>query len=251
MYDSTSLRFYWFYTILLILHVPVNSKITSLTTMRATTSSSTWKTSSWKKDEKQLKPNPEKKPETANPGNQGKSDSFNTRNRDIKCFKCQGRGHIANQCPNRRVMVMLENGEYETDGESDHDSMPSLEDDDDEQCAEFGELMVAKRALSVQVSEGEEVQRENIFHTRCRVQGKICSMIIDGGSYTNVASTTMVEKLGLTTRKHPQPYKLQWLNDSGEVKVIKQVLVSFRIGKYEDEVLCDVVLIQASHLLLG
>ena len=41
------------------------------------------------------------------------------------------------------------------------------------------------------------------------------------------------------------------MNDSGEAKVTKQVLVSFRIGKYEDEVLCDVVPIQAGHLLLG
>ena len=31
----------------------------------------------------------------------------------------------------------------------------------------------------------------------------------------------------------------------------KQVLVSFSIWKYEDEVLCDVVLMQARHLLLG
>ena len=31
----------------------------------------------------------------------------------------------------------------------------------------------------------------------------------------------------------------------------KQVLVSFSIGKYEDEVLCDVVPMQAGHLLLG
>ena len=31
----------------------------------------------------------------------------------------------------------------------------------------------------------------------------------------------------------------------------KQVLASFRIGKYEDEVLCDVVPMQAGHLLLG
>ena len=29
----------------------------------------------------------------------------------------------------------------------------------------------------------------------------------------------------------------------------KQVLISFRIGKYEDEVLCDVVPMQAGHLL--
>lgn len=53
------------------------------------------------------------------------------------------------------------------------------------------------------------------------MKDKICSMIIDGGSCTNIASTTMVEKLGLPILKHPQPYKLSWLNDSGEVKVNK------------------------------
>ena len=46
-------------------------------------------------------------------------------------------------------------------------------------------------------------------------------MIIDGGSCTNVASATMVEKLGMPTCKNPRPYKLQWLNDSGEVRVNK------------------------------
>ena len=76
-------------------------------------------------------------------------------------------------------------------------------------------------------------------------------MFIDKGSCTNIASTKMVEKLGLLTIKHLQPYKLQWLNDSGEVRVTKQVLVSFRIMKYEDQVLCDVVSMQAGHLLLG
>ena len=75
--------------------------------------------------------------------------------------------------------------------------------------------------------------------------------IIDGGSCTNVASTTMVENLGMPTCKHPRPYKLQWLNDSGEVRVNKQVLVAFSIGKYKDEVLCDVVPMPAGHLLLG
>jgi hypothetical protein len=41
------------------------------------------------------------------------------------------------------------------------------------------------------------------------------------------------------------------LNNSGEVKVNKQVLVAFSISKYYDKVLCDVVPMQASHLLLG
>jgi len=40
------------------------------------------------------------------------------------------------------------------------------------------------------------------------------------------------------------------LNDNGEVKVNKQVLIVFSISKYCDEVLCDVMPMQASHLLL-
>jgi hypothetical protein len=52
-------------------------------------------------------------------------------------------------------------------------------------------------------------------------------MIIDGSSCTNVASTIMVEKLGLPMVKNSRPYKLQWLNDSGEIRVNRQVLVAF------------------------
>ena len=64
--------------------------------------------------------------------------------------------------------------------------------------------LVAMRVLSVQVKEDEVVQRENIFHTEWYVQDKVYSMIIDEGSCTIVASTIMVEKLGLPTLKQPQ-----------------------------------------------
>ena len=76
-------------------------------------------------------------------------------------------------------------------------------------------------------------------------------MIIDGGSCNNVASTTIVKKLGLPTIKHPRPYKLQWLNDCGEIRVNSQVVVALSIGKYCDKVLCDVVPMQVGHILLG
>ncbi|KAH9649300.1 hypothetical protein KPL70_025934 [Citrus sinensis] len=60
------------------------------------------------------------------------------------------------------------------------------------------------------------------------------------GELTSVVSFECAKKLGLSTLKHPRPYKLQWLNDSGEVKVNKQVLVTVRIGKYEDKEYEDV-----------
>ncbi|KAL4281415.1 hypothetical protein GQ457_03G017050 [Hibiscus cannabinus] len=126
------------------------------------------------------------------------------------------------------------------------------EDDDLEtpETAKIMELMVVKRSLNAQPVQNEQ-QRENIFHTRCNVLDKVCVVIIDSGSCTNVASSVMVDKLGLKMTKHPHPYKLQWLNDGGELKVTRQVVVSFSIGKYKDEVLCDVVTMDATHLLLG
>ena len=65
-----------------------------------------------------------------------------------------------------------------------------------------------------------------------------------------MVGTTLVEKLNLPTLKHPRPYKLQWLNDCGEIKINKQVLISFSVEKYKDEVLCDVALMHAGHILL-
>ncbi|XP_016730709.2 uncharacterized protein [Gossypium hirsutum] len=183
--------------------------------------------------------------------NKGKApESSYNRNRDIKCFKCLGRGHIASQCPNRRTMVLRADGEIETEDEEEKESESASEVEEDVEQPMEGELLVVKRSLSLQGTENN-LQQENIFHTRCQVRGKVCSVIIDGGSCTNVASTMMVERLGLPTTKHLSPYKLQWLNDGGELKVMKQVLVSFNIGKYSDEVLCDVVPMHAGHLLLG
>jgi len=102
-----------------------------------------------------------------------------------------------------------------------------------------GDLLDVQRVLNAQIDVSDE-QRENIFHTRCHIRDKVCGMIIDNGSCTNVASTTLVEKLGLTTLPHPRPYSLRWLNENGEIRVTKQVCVPFSIKTYHDEVLCDV-----------
>ncbi|XP_073054076.1 uncharacterized protein [Primulina eburnea] len=220
-------------------------------------SSSSWRPNAAKRDDSKVvtKPKFEPKQETPRHGVQGKSEIPTTRSRDTKCFRCQGLGHIASECPNKRVMFLNDYGEYESqsegDGEGSDDDMPELEDPDEGYGAVVGEALVTRRIMSAQVKDEEASQRENLFHTRCFVNGKVCNVIIDGGSCTNVASVEMVEKLGLPTIKHPQPYRLQWLNDCAEVKVNRQVLVSFSIGKYVDEVLCDVVPMHACHVLLG
>ena len=107
------------------------------------------------------------------------------------------------------------------------------------------------RHMLGQVPKEFENQRENIFHSRCQINNKTCSIIIDSGSCVNVASTRVVDKLGLKTIPHAKPYKLSWLSEEGKIKMDKQVLINFSIGNYKEEVLCDLVSMEATHILLG
>jgi len=84
-----------------------------------------------------------------------------------------------------------------------------------------GALLVVRRMLGTIKKTFDETQRENIFHTNYLVNNKLCSMIINGGSCANVASTRVVEKLGLPTISHTKPYKLQWFSEDGEIMVTK------------------------------
>ncbi|KAG7543275.1 Reverse transcriptase domain [Arabidopsis thaliana x Arabidopsis arenosa] len=195
------------------------------------------------------KPKSEFKPNVSSQDYKGKTEaSTSSRNRDIECFRCKGKGHYANKCPNQRAMLMLDSGEIVTEDEKDYDSAPIY--DDDEEHAVKGELLVARRVLLSQEKSLEDEQRENLFHTRCHIKDKVCSLIIDGGSCTNVASMTLVKKLNLEMKKHPRPYSLRWLSNQKQT-VTHQVLVSLSIGRYEDEILCDVLSMEAGHILLG
>ena len=105
--------------------------------------------------------------------------------------------------------------------------------------------------LSTQVAPAEKNQRHTLFHTKGVVQERSIRIIIDSGSCNNLASTTMVEKLSLPTRKHSNPYHIQWLNDGGKIRVTRSVRVPFSIGAYADFVDCDVIPMEACSLLLG
>ncbi|XP_074278573.1 uncharacterized protein LOC141602166 [Silene latifolia] len=141
--------------------------------------------------------------------------------RDRRCFKCQGYGHIANECPQKRALTLQELGEItpcfvvtnetevnsiQNDGEEEDDEVhthivePSYDTDKE---------MFVVRNLHIQSTPIEMEQREHIFHARCKVHGA-CG-----------------------------------------VKVKKQALLSFVMGPYEDEVWCDVLPMSACHILLG
>ena len=179
---------------------------------------------------------------------QKKSEHLPKRTREVKYFKCLSMGHYAYECPTKKTVLLKDNREYTIDSD---DNDGKEEESDGELKANEGKLYMIRRMLGSQVKAEDASQRENIFHTRCSVNGNVCLIIIDGGSCTNVVSSRLVSKMNMDTKPHPRPYKLQWLSEGEEVQVKQQAEVSFTIGKYEDKILCDVVPMEASHILLG
>jgi hypothetical protein len=65
-------------------------------------------------------------------------------------------------------------------------------------------------------------------------------------------SKVMVAKLGLTTKKHPAPYKIKWIKQGTETLVTERCRFMFSIGKhYSDSLHYDVVEMDACHTILG
>ncbi|KAK1643467.1 hypothetical protein QYE76_061272 [Lolium multiflorum] len=157
--------------------------------------------------------------------------------RDMLCHTCGGKGHFKRDCPNRKVMFINEDNEYETGDDVD----PNAPDDDDYDTdgedaypSDARTIVVSQRALNVLPS--ASTQRCNLFQTKALVgPDKACKVIIDGGSCRNLASKELCTKLKLKYLPHPHPYYIQWLSDNGEMKVNHMVRVEFAIGPYEEE----------------
>ena len=94
-------------------------------------------------------------------------------------------------------------------------------------------------------------KRSSIFQSECKIKDKVCKLVIDGGSFTNAISLDLVHSLSLSTRRLPTPRYMQWMNQSGTLKITHKVRVKFSIGTYMDTVDCDVAPMSACHLLLG
>nr|GEU80454.1 putative reverse transcriptase domain-containing protein [Tanacetum cinerariifolium] len=170
-----------------------------------------------------------------------------------RCYKCSGLGHYARNCLNLKILAFIPD---DADPIYDIDAEPKLDKPGNELVyPDRGEALVIQRVLNVDVSKFVDDSlwlRNNIFRTKCTSKGKICDMIIDGGSCENVVSTYMVEKLGMKIEDYPKSYQLTWFKKWNTVKVSKRCLVQFSIGKnYKDELWCEVIPLDVAHIQLG
>lgn len=115
-----------------------------------------------------------------------------TRQSITKCFKFLEVGHITSQYPNQHVMIIRDYEDIISDHENsnEQEDLP-LVDARQEGIAQLvqGDMFVAQQALNRQNKPEDNSQRETIFHSRSLINRKVYSVIIDGGSYANIAST--------------------------------------------------------------
>jgi hypothetical protein len=95
---------------------------------------------------------------------------------DIQCRKCFGFGHIEKECRTKHVMVVLEDGEYDSVSDFDDDTLAliaardSANSDSDKDMEVMGaetvdqyKSLVAQRVLIVQLSKAKHDQCHNFF----------------------------------------------------------------------------------------
>ncbi|RVW42524.1 Transposon Ty3-I Gag-Pol polyprotein [Vitis vinifera] len=192
-------------------------------------------------------------------GNKGKN-SMSNGDRKVNatplCFKCGGHGHYVVVCPTKGLHFCVEEPESELESYLKKEETYN-EDEVSEECDYYdgmteGHSLVVRPLLTIPKGKGEEDWRRiSIFQTCISCHGRLCTMIIDGGSSLNIVSQELVEKLNLKTERHPNPFRVAWVNDTS-IPVSFRCLVTFLFGKdFEESVWCEVLPIKVSHILLG
>lgn len=167
----------------------------------------------------------------------------------FRCFGCSEIGHRQVACPqqNRRGLF----GEDEPIYEKAEDEDDNIETEERVEGDKGFALVLQCNCFTPQTVE-ESWLRINIFRTTCTIRGKICRLVIDAGSCTNIISEEAVSKLALFTERNPTPYRLAWLNSTNETHISKHFWVPFSIGlNYKDLIYCDILPMDACHILLG
>nr|GEW34526.1 hypothetical protein [Tanacetum cinerariifolium] len=93
-----------------------------------------------------------------------------------RCFRCQGLGHIASECPNKKMITLAkyEGVDNSFTVDTTLDSVVDAEFVVEEVVGtDEGACLVVRRALTNAPDQGGNLQREAIFHTRCTIAQKV------------------------------------------------------------------------------
>ena len=169
----------------------------------------------------------------------------------VTCFKCQGWGHFASQCPcprqaarpARALLVEIHNDDHTLPPDVE-DSVVEVYEADPELATTFEgtpgfvwcivkemkllttdeHTLALVAPLGTTLSEvltgndtmpsSEDPLCSSIFSTFTRIGTTVIKILIDSGSVVIAVTTTSVHTLSLQTLPHPCPYKAMWINDA-------------------------------------
>ena len=201
--------------------------------------------------------------------------------KEIVCLKCNGRGHYKRDCPNARAFTLREWEEIRQDtkpnktlvssnGQEEEIYPPNHNDEENDTCIERedgtrqrvkGDVKahceeIVEAVCAEEIKDLEEVVKascvevvndlKEVVEASCveivddleEVVETFCDLNIDGGSESKFVSKQLENELKLETKPA-----------SGAVN--KQCLISFTLGSYADNILFNVLDMDACHLLLG
>ena len=205
----------------------------------------------------------------------------------IACYKCQGWGHFATQCPSPRQSTHLARALLVEIHDDDHATPPGH----DEALAEIYEVdldlantfegtpeqvgCIIKEILPLTSEEhakaltaplgttltdatagsktplsSENPIRTAIFTTFTKIGANVIKILIDSGSVVNAVSAASIHSLGLQPLPYPRPYKAMWINDAF-LAVTSRCIVPLQVAGYHEEVWCDILPMGVGSVLLG
>lgn len=88
------------------------------------------------------------------------------------------------------------------------------------------------------------------FRTHGRCKGKLCNLIIDWDSTINFVVQEVIDNIQLPIEKLPKPYEVSWFM-IWSILVSHRRFISFKIVTCEDNIWCDVIHTNVTHILLG
>ncbi|XP_028802680.1 uncharacterized protein LOC114757769 [Neltuma alba] len=126
---------------------------------------------------------------------------------------CHGKGHIASQCPNKRAMILKDNGEYDSVHSSDEsdDDMPSLVTDPELKIDE-AEPKKAEFVQELHSKARANIERKNEQYTKQANKGRR-EVVFEPGDWVWIRGRVLLSREGMIEEygviKHQRKTKTQ------------------------------------------
>lgn len=117
-----------------------------------------------------------------------------------RSLSCEERGHVVYACPKRRVnLPEVANEEGLTRGKVSCRWLCTGRC----WCSIGARRVLSSKKSLATLRVRKDWRRHDFFRTRAFSGGKMCNLILDGGTSKNITLKQAIENLKLTTKKHP------------------------------------------------